>query len=152
MYKAKSSNLVLALLLVLSALFNTSCNKYESGPFFSFRSAKNRIANTWYVQSYSINGKEMAGLPEYSTQKQFWLSGGIYNATYINPLNQVGERADGTWELLDNNKKVNLTITNQVTGLPSSVTTYNILQLRNNTFWLRSQDNSVEIHLVTSKE
>ena len=60
------------LFLTLMVVGFSSCKKYEEGPSLSFRSIKQRITNTWKIESYSINGAEQVGFPEISTQKQFW--------------------------------------------------------------------------------
>lgn len=139
------------LLVALIIIAGTSCNKYENGPSISFRSVKQRVINTWKIESYTINGVELVGQPQYATQKQFWLGDGNYNQTYIDPTNGVGKRIDGAWALQDNNKQIALTLNNIVTGQPQSTIQYNIIKLCNNEMWLRTADNSTELHLVTGK-
>jgi hypothetical protein len=141
-----------AFLIIISASFIlTSCNKYEDGNNLSFRSAKERVINNWRLTSITINGVEKVGLAEYLTQEQIWLPDGNYTQTFINPITGTGERIDGTWELQDDNKKVALTKFNQITGKIESAVIYNILKLYENEIWLRSTDNSTEMHLETAK-
>jgi hypothetical protein len=144
---------ILATLLVtiLFCTTFTACKKYPEGPNFSFRSVKQRITNTWKIESININGLEVVNQPKYSSQKQFWLADGSYNQTFIDPNTGIGLRQDGRWELLDNNNKVTVTINNLVSNKPESAITYSILKLYNNCLWLRSADNSQEIHLVTAE-
>jgi hypothetical protein len=139
-----------ALLIALIIVSGTSCKKYEDGPSFSFRSVKKRVVNTWKIETYSVNGVELSGLPEYSTQKQFWLGDGVYNQTFIDPTTGIGKRVDGSWQLQDGDNKIALTLNNVVTGQPQTTTGFQILKLCNNTMWLRSLDNSIEMHLVTN--
>jgi hypothetical protein len=138
------------LIVTILATTFTSCKKYAEGPNISFRSAKQRATNTWKIESININGLEVVNQPLYNSQKQFWLSDGTYNQTYIDPNTGVGTRKDGTWELIDNNNKVVVTLNNTVTLKPETAVTYTILKLYNNCMWLRSADNSEEIHLVTA--
>ena len=37
----------------------TSCSKYDDGPGVTFRSKKGRVANTWMVKSYEIDGTDV---------------------------------------------------------------------------------------------
>ena len=149
-FKKKYMNKIFAsiLFLTLMVVGFSSCKKYEEGPSLSFRSIKQRITNTWKIESYSINGAEQVGFPEISTQKQFWLGDGAYNHTYIDPITGIGQRIDGKWELQDNNNKIALTLNNANTGQPESANIFTILKLKEKSMWLRSIDNSKEYHLV----
>ncbi len=142
-------NLVIAL-LATAAISSTfvGCSKYEEGPSLSFRTAKNRVANTWKIESVVHNGVDLTKLPQYSTQQQFWTSDGGYTQTYINPTNGIGERILGNWTLQDDAKKVAVVKYNQVTGNPESTVVYVITKLYNKCMWLRSADNTWEYHLV----
>jgi hypothetical protein len=140
-------------LIVLSLILHTlltSCNKYEEGPSISFRKALTRAANTWNFSSITINGVEQVKFTEYATQKQFWAKDGNYNHTYINPSNGVAELVTGTWELLDDARKVSIIYSDPNSGQPKVTRVYNILMLKNDEMWIRSEDNSIEAHLVTA--
>jgi hypothetical protein len=138
-------NILLFATIVIAA---SSCKKYPEGPSISFRSATQRITNTWKIESVNINGAEQVNLPMYSTQKQFWLGDGQYNHTYIDPATGIGTRIDGVWVLQDNNNKIAVTYNNIITGKPETSVIYNIIKLYEKCMWLRSVDNSIEYHLV----
>ncbi len=141
-------NLIIAICFVALGAGFVSCKKYPEGPGISFRSAKQRITNTWKLESMNINGSELVNQPQYSTQKIFFLADGAYNHTYINPTNGIGSRIDGNWQLQQSNKQIAVSYKNQTTGLVESTVVYNILKLYENCCWLRSVDNSVEMHLI----
>jgi hypothetical protein len=139
---------LIAIVILVSGL--ASCSKYPEGPGLSFRDAKVRAANIWSFESYSLNGVEKSKLTEFATQKQFWQKDGNYSHTYINPDNGVAVLVSGTWELFDNDSKVNITYTEPGSATAKVIQVYNILKLKNNEMWLRSADNSIESHLKTS--
>jgi hypothetical protein len=144
MYKIISTLLLIGV-ITISQL---SCKKYEEGPSLSLRSVKQRVTNTWKIESVTFNGTPLEGQPQYATQKQFWLGDGAYSQTYINPVNGQSERIDGRWELLDDNTKISLIKKQLTTGAPEVTELYTILKLRDKSMWLRSIDNSWEYHLV----
>jgi hypothetical protein len=139
---------ILFALLTLCAL--TACSKYPEGPGISFRKAASRVANTWRIESYSINGVDKVKLPEYSTQKQFWAEDGNYSHTYIDPNTGVANLVGGTWELFNDNKSIKLTTVDANNGQLTTTTLFTILKLMDNTMWLRSNDNSIEMRLITA--
>ncbi|MFM2387049.1 MAG: hypothetical protein RL660_1806 [Bacteroidota bacterium] len=136
---------VLMAVLVLASF--AACTKFEEKPNFSFRSVKQRVVNNYSVESYTLNGVQKASLPEYSTQKQFWLGDGVYTQTYINPTNGIGERIDGNWSLEADGTKILLRLINTATGQLENAISYNIIKLSNKEMWLRTTDNAVEMHL-----
>ncbi|MBA3971550.1 MAG: hypothetical protein H0X46_05295 [Bacteroidetes bacterium] len=44
--------------MVILAASIVGCKKYEDGPVLSLRSKTARVANTWKVESYTINGSD----------------------------------------------------------------------------------------------
>jgi hypothetical protein len=51
---------VIKILIFYSALLcfgvTVGCKKYPDGPSMSLRTRSNRLAGTWYIESYSLNG------------------------------------------------------------------------------------------------
>jgi hypothetical protein len=45
---------IAAILILMLAL--TGCKKYEGGPFFSLRTKKERLSNSWKIERYSEGG------------------------------------------------------------------------------------------------
>jgi hypothetical protein len=136
------------LLICAIAVGFSSCKKYEEGPNISFRSVKQRVTNTWKIESININGLELVNEPQYSTQKQFWLGDGQYNHTYIDPSTGVGKRVDGKWTLQNSNNQISVVYNNITTGKPETTVIYNIIKLYEKCMWIRSTDNSIEYHLI----
>ena len=127
----------------------TSCKKYPDGPGISFRSAKHRIVNTWKFSSALLNGIEMSEQPEYATQKQYWNGDGTLTITNIDPITGAAVTVYGNWVLSNSNKNLAVSLKN-VTGNIITTTNYTILMLKEKEMWLRSVDNSIENHFVTS--
>lgn len=142
---------ILLLVIFTISIGITSCKKYEEGPGLSFRSKKQRIANTWKYENYILNGVELAGNPQYQTTKVFMSANGEMNTTFINNITGIASSVNGNWELLDNDTKISIKQNNVIQGLPETTTLYNILKLQNDEMWLRSGDLTTDIHFVPSK-
>ena len=56
--KMKTTLKLTTLLVGLALVFGTSCGKYEEGPGISFTSKKARVANTWEIEKYIVDGNE----------------------------------------------------------------------------------------------
>ncbi|MFH1321031.1 MAG: hypothetical protein ABII90_10310 [Bacteroidota bacterium] len=44
--------------LILISMILTSCKKYSEGPFFSFRTAEQRLLGTWEIKEFKIDGQD----------------------------------------------------------------------------------------------
>jgi hypothetical protein len=113
------------------------CKKYPDGPAFSLHSRKERVANTWTVDNYKVNGTDYTSL----------LSG--YTETYSKDGNfsySFGSAAGtGTWVFENNDDQIKITgTTNQ-----SDVTLY-IMKLEESQFWYYYMDGNdkKEFHMV----
>lgn len=58
--KTKISVILITSLLLIPII--QSCKKYPDGPAFSLRSRAERVANTWKVENYKINGNDFTSL------------------------------------------------------------------------------------------
>jgi hypothetical protein len=56
------TSILFFLLVALSVPTLQSCKKYPEDPAFSLRSRKERVANTWKVENYKINGSDYTSL------------------------------------------------------------------------------------------
>ncbi len=144
-------NILAILGVCLIAVVLSSCSKYEQGPGMSFRSKTKRLANSWRIQSVTVNGVERANDPFFAKQKHYIYESGSYNVTIIDPLTLVAENVNGTWELYDDDKKLAVTRTN-VNGVTDSVDEYHILKLKEKDLWLRTIDNTIEYHFTPFDE
>ncbi len=135
--KANFRTLFFVLFIGLMTVSTQSCNKYEDGPFFSVRSRTERVANTWKIDNYKVNGNDytslMGGYTEtYSKDGNFSFSWGSIVGT-------------GTWKFQNNDEEI------KVTGIDnmSSMTLF-ILKLEEKEFWYYYMDGNdrKEFHLI----
>ena len=146
----KRNILILAgICFVAVAMF--SCSKYEQGPGLSFRSKTKRLANSWKIESVTVNGVEQASDPFYAKQKHYIYESGAYDVTIIDPITLVAENINGTWTMYDNDKKLAVNHTNY-NGVADSLDEYQILKLKEKDLWLRTLDNSMEFHFTPFDE
>ena len=125
----KNKNAFKLLFIVAMAIMLTlpSCQKYTDGPFISLVSRTERVANTWKVDNYKVNGVDYTSLVSdynetYTKEGTYSYSMGIVSGT-------------GTWSFQNNDKEINLVgITNQ-----NSHTLF-ILKLEEKSFWFYYMD------------
>ncbi len=114
-----------------------SCKKYPEGPAFSLRTRTQRVANTWKVENYKVNGTDYTSLvadytETYSKDGNYSYSWGSFAGT-------------GTWSFENSDEEI------QLTGI-SNQSSYRmiILKLEEKTFWYYYMDGSdrKEFHMV----
>ncbi len=143
----------ISILIVLSILVLgfMSCQKYEQGPGVSFRSKTKRLANTWRIQSVTVNGVERAAEPFYAKQKHYIYESGSYIINIIDPITLEAEDVQGQWSLYDEDRKLSVN-RNSFNGVTDSLEDYQILKLKEKSLWLRKLDNTVEYHFEPFNE
>ena len=113
------------------------CKKYPDGPAFSLRSRTARVANTWKVDNYKINGDDYTSLvADYS---ETYSKDGNYSYSWGNFA------GTGTWAFQNHDLEIRLTgITNQ------SSYTMVILKLEEKEFWYYYMDGNdrKEFHMI----
>jgi maltose-binding protein MalE len=134
------------LFTAFAVLFLVSCGKYEDGPDFTLRSKKARIAGSWTLEKYMVDGVDLtsqltaAGL---ALSFKYDKDGSYTEVRFLS--GQVASTKSGTWELsLD---KENLVV-NYTSG---TVVAYKILRLTNSELWLQETygGNITETHFRT---
>jgi hypothetical protein len=114
-----------------------SCKKYPDGPSLSLHSKAERVANTWKVDNYKINGSDytslMTGFVEtYSEDNAYSFSWGSITGT-------------GTWSFQNHDKEI------RIIGIDHkpSVTLF-ILKLEEKQFWYYYMDGNDknEFHMI----
>lgn len=114
---------ILFIILIIGASL-TSCKKYEDGPAFSLRSKTARVANTWKVESYTINGTDYT-----STFKNI-----NYTETYDKDgnfsYNSSAGNGSGKWEFQSDNEQIKRS---GISG--QSTESLFILRLKESEFW-----------------
>jgi len=134
---SKATGFIFILLIVLIFLALQSCNKYEDGPFFSVRTRTERVANTWKVDNYKINGTDytslMGGYTEtYSKDGNFSYTWGSVSGT-------------GNWTFQNNDEEIKL---NGINNTSSKILF--ILKLEEKEFWYYYMDGNDrnEFHMI----
>jgi hypothetical protein len=134
-----SSKLTLVLsLLTLSVAFTAgSCKKYDEGPVISFHSRAERVANTWKVDNYKVNGNDQTSLV--SDYTETYTKEGAYSYSW------GALSGTGTWAFQNKDKEIRLTGTSN-----QDSHTLIILKLEEKQFWYYYMDGSDkhEFHLI----
>jgi len=136
----KSKYKIISVILLISlttAVITTACKKYPEGPAISLRTKSERLANTWKIENYKINGNDYTSL--LSDYKETFIKEGSY---YYDWGILDG---NGTWAFQNSNKEIQLTGNDH-----QSNRTFFILQLREETLWYYyiHNDEKHELHLV----
>lgn len=102
----------------------TSCKKYPEGPAISLRSKTARVANTWKVEQYTVNGVDYTSQLTNSGYIETYDKDGIYS--YSNNLIS----GSGKWEFANGKEEIKRS---GVSGQSSENLV--ILKLKENAFW-----------------
>lgn len=115
-----------------------SCQKYEDGPMISLTSRKNRVANTWKVDNYKINGTDYTSLvtgyeETFSKDGAYAYDWGILDGS-------------GTWAFKNNEQDIQLSGSDDHASRKLT-----ILKLEEDQFWYTYLDGNdkYEMHLIT---
>ena len=129
---------IFSIILIMSASL-MGCKKYEDGPALSLRSKTARVANTWKVESYTINGADNTSSFTSVNYTETYDKDGNY--AYAS---SVGS-GSGKWEFQADKEQIKRS---GVSG-QSSETLY-ILRLKEREFWYYIMEGSDrhEIHLT----
>ena len=133
----KTRSILLAILGVLTIATIESCKKYPDGPGFSLRSRTERVANTWKVENYKVNGTDYTSLV--SSYTEVFLKEGAYSYSW-GKLSGTGH-----WAFQNSDKEIKLNGSDD----HASRTLY-ILRLEEKSFWYYYMDGNdrAEIHLI----
>ena len=129
-------------LTLISAIFlipaTQSCQKYEEGPMVSLRSKTERVANTWAVDNYKINGKDYTSL--LTNYIETYSMKGAYNYTW------GIIHGSGSWIFQKNFEEIKVTNSDS-----SDYKVLSILKLEENSFWYSYTDggDKHELHLIS---
>ena len=115
------------------------CKKYPDGPTLSLRSRAERVANTWKVENYKINGNDMTSLVSGYTET--FTKKGNYN------YNWGIFKGSGNWDFQNKDTEIKLTGNDD-----QSNRTLFILKLEEKSFWYYFMDGNdkCELHLIPS--
>lgn len=136
----KTKNKITVLLILLAGIMIPSiqsCKKYPDGPLVSFHSRTERVANTWKVDNYKINGTDFTSLVSGYTET--YTKGGDYYYSF-GSLSGTGK-----WAFQNKDEEIKINgINNQ-----DSQTLF-ILKLEEKQFWYYYMDGNdkKEFHMI----
>jgi hypothetical protein len=137
--KKVSLSLLIVFITALTFPCLQSCKKYDEGPILSLRSRKERVANTWRVDNYKINGDDYTSLV--SGYSEIFTKSGNYSYSW-GILN-----GSGNWSFQNKDAEIKLNGNDN----QSSRTLY-ILKLEEKSFWYYYLDGNTrnELHMVAN--
>jgi len=120
----------------------TGCGKYDDGPEFSLRSRKERVANTWRVESAMKGGSDVTSSFNQYELKMTKDGDAVLTANYA--LGELTFEFDtnGTWDLVNKDEDLKLDFENN-----DADDTYMILRLKEDELWMREKGGDLELHL-----
>lgn len=131
----KTAN-ILTCMFITTALL-TGCKKYEKGPSLSLHSKTARLANTWQVESYTLNGTDYTSILTNVDYTEIYDKDGDYSYT-----TSAGSES-GHWTFQSHKEQI------KRFGPSGQFTDMHIVRLKEKEFWYYYFDNSNrhEIHL-----
>src|ERR1051326_7324165 len=108
-------------------ILTESCRKYPDGPMISFRSRTERVANTWKVDNYKVNGSDYTSLMSGYTET--YSKDGNYSFAWGN-LSGTGK-----WTFQNSDAEIKI---NGINNVPSQ--TLVIMKLEEKQFWYYYMD------------
>jgi hypothetical protein len=143
----KKTTVIMLAAVLAGATVLESCKKYEDGPSLSFRSRKERVANTWKIEKQLQGGVEQSNP---STGTITFDKDGNVSATYTSF--GITITVSGTWQLVNNDEDLEVKTT--YNGV-STTSTVNILKLKEKELWVKDPGNDanssgddVETHYI----
>ena len=132
------------LFTAFTMLFLVSCGKYEDGPDFTLRSKTARIAGSWTLEKYMVDGVDLTSQvteADLALSFKYDKDGAYSEVRFLS--GQVASTKSGTWKLSLNKENLVVIYTS------GTVVAYKILRLTNSELWLQETygGDVTEIHL-----
>lgn len=148
--------LIVLFSMITSVLILTECKKYPDGPSISFRSAKERVSNTWKIEKLIKNNVDSTSyytnlLKDYTATLS---KSGSYTISYyvvVPILGNLSNTESGSWTLSSDKKTLNINPTSIVVGSVPAASSWQILKLYEKSLWIRDIDsngNTTEFHFI----
>jgi hypothetical protein len=130
---------IVSIIAISLSIALPSCQKYQDGPAISLRSRTERLANTWTVENYKVNGTDLTSLVTNYTET--FSKTGNYSYNWGNSNNT------GNWNFQNNDAEIKLNGNDDQTSR-----TCTILKLEENTLWYFYMDGNDrhDLHLVSN--
>lgn len=122
--------LIATVMILTGAISIQSCKKGDDDPVISLKSRKDRFTNTWTLTKMEKNGaaQDINGATYiYQVYNSGTLTQTIEGSVFGFPTRSV---KDGTWEFVNDEEDVKVTIDN-------NPTTYNVQRLASKELWLK---------------
>ncbi|MEN9943524.1 MAG: hypothetical protein RLZZ91_1525 [Bacteroidota bacterium] len=122
----------LLLFTAFAMLFLVSCGKYEDGPDFTLRSKTARIAGSWTLEKYMVDGVDLTSqvtAADLAISFKYDKDGSYSEVTYLS--GQVASTNSGTWKFSLDKENLVVAYTN------GTVYAQKILRLTNSELWLQ---------------
>lgn len=127
-------HIIIYSLLIASCI---GCKKYESGPYFSIVTKKERIKNTWTPQQVTRQVSALEVVDITSNYADVTIELGQDTAIISFPIDGEIEQYYGNWELAENNTALTWDVKGDTTfQLLDTIERFDILRLTTNEFWL----------------
>lgn len=135
--KTKFTLTIMLFMLGCIAIINQGCKKYEDGPLLSLHSRAERVANTWRIDNYKINGNDYTSLLAGYTES--YSKDGNYSYSWGN------NAGTGTWTFQNKDEEVRI-----IGNSNQSNVTLFILKLQEKEFWYYYMDGNDrhELHMI----
>jgi hypothetical protein len=120
------------LFTAFALLFLVSCGKYEDGPDFTLRSKTARIAGSWTLEKYMVDGVDLTSQvtsADLALSLKYDKDGSYTEVRFLS--GQVVSTKSGTWKFSLNKENLVVPLTS------GTVTAYKILRLTNSELWLQ---------------
>ena len=131
---------ILALTSMLSAGLS-GCGKYEEGPWMSFRSRTERVANKWKIEKWTEKGVDQTA--QALLLGLTWEFTDDGKATMTVSFMGKTESKTGTWAFANDDLEIDIT-------MGGDKDSFTILKLKESEFWIKSKDDKdeSEIHFI----
>ncbi len=130
-----------------------SCKKYENGPAISLMTKKARIANSWKVNTYYLNGQDKTTSYRslVTRERLVMYQSGLFEYTEVSSWTWAVPSYSGTWKFINDKEDVEMVSDNAKIGTQ----TYRITRLKNKQLWMKIQltpDSLIEYHYIPYTE
>jgi len=130
-------------LFIVFPLILLSCKKYEEGPLLSLKSKKERLANTWKVETALRNSEDIS--QEYRNYHLTFTKEGYFFVFYVEQ--SANSTIQGTWVLSNDKKEIS---TSYYVDTQTKTITYKILRLKENELYLFDIETNTELRFIPS--
>lgn len=130
------------IIALMTVFVLSSCKKYEEGPLISFKSKKERVANTWKVEKAFHNDENATDQYDQYTLELKKDGFARLVASYNWGDFSFDYKTEGTWEFSGDQEKLEFDFEDD-----SADRIYHILKLKEESLWLREKGDDIELHL-----